>query len=168
MLPLSLQLLLVPAVLLYENFFEWATHKYLLHGMGRKPGNFWKFHWVNHHGNARKHQFLDPDYQSWRWEWNARTKEILMLGMAAILHSPILAVAPLDYLVLSLCAVNYYRVHRKAHLDVEWCKQSLPWHYDHHMAQNQDANWCVTFPFADWAMGTRERFINRNARKFIG
>ena len=35
-----------------------------------------------------------------------------------------------------------------------------PWHYDHHMGKNQDANWCVTFPLWDHILGTRIHYAN--------
>lgn len=34
-------------------------------------------------------------------------------------------------------------------------QKKIPWHYDHHMNSNQDANWCVTKPWFDYLMGTR-------------
>ena len=33
--------------------------------------------------------------------------------------------------------------------------KKIPWHYDHHMNSNQDANWCVTKPWFDYILGTR-------------
>lgn len=54
-----------------------------------------------------------------------------------------------------LSQYNYYRVHKRSHLDPEWGYKYLPWHYDHHMAPDQDKNWCVTFPLWDYVMGTR-------------
>lgn len=39
-------------------------------------------------------------------------------------------------------AGNYYYIHRRAHLEPDWAKRKIPWHYDHHMNSNQDANWC--------------------------
>ena len=58
------------------------------------------------------------------------------------------------------CAFNYYRVHRKSHTDTDWGKTHLPWHYDHHMGKNQDSNWCVTKPWMDLIMDTREYFYS--------
>jgi sterol desaturase/sphingolipid hydroxylase (fatty acid hydroxylase superfamily) len=52
-------------------------------------------------------------------------------------------------------AGNYYYVHRRAHLEPDWARRTIPWHYDHHMNSNQDANWCVTRPWFDYVMGTR-------------
>ena len=34
-------------------------------------------------------------------------------------------------------------------------KKAIPWHYNHHMNTNWDANWCVTRPWFDYIMGTR-------------
>ena len=54
---------------------------------------------------------------------------------------------------------HYWRVHKKAHEDPAWAREHLPWHYDHHMGPNQDANWCVTRPWFDILMGTREPYV---------
>jgi hypothetical protein len=35
----------------------------------------------------------------------------------------------------------------------------MPHHYDHHMGSNQDANWCVSYPWFDWILGTRLRSV---------
>jgi len=42
---------------------------------------------------------------------------------------------------------------------------SFHWH-DHHMGPNQEANWCVTQPWFDYVMGTRELYAGtpREAR----
>ena len=54
---------------------------------------------------------------------------------------------------------NYYYTHKHAHLDPEWARAKLPWHVDHHLAPNQDANWCVTRPWFDLILGTRELYL---------
>ena len=51
----------------------------------------------------------------------------------------------------------YYFAHRKSHLDVQWGKKWMPWHFDHHMGKNQDLNWCVVFPLWDHILGTRKK-----------
>jgi sterol desaturase/sphingolipid hydroxylase (fatty acid hydroxylase superfamily) len=53
--------------------------------------------------------------------------------------------------------VRYFYMHQKSHRDVEWGKKHIPWHYDHHMGKNQDANWGVTTAIWDLIMGTREK-----------
>ena len=67
--------------------------------------------------------------------------------------------APFFVATVWACSVNYYRAHRRAHLDPRWAREHLPWHYDHHMGRNQNANWCVTHPFFDNLMGTRREFL---------
>ena len=50
-------------------------------------------------------------------------------------------------------------MHRRAHTDVEWCKKNIPWHYDHHMGKNQDANYGVTVEWPDKLFGTRVTYL---------
>ena len=40
-----------------------------------------------------------------------------------------------------------------------WCKEKLPWHYDHHMGKNQDANWGVTTDWVDKILKTRIKYF---------
>ncbi|MFN7975569.1 MAG: sterol desaturase family protein [Acidobacteriota bacterium] len=159
-----------PLGLVYANATEWVMHKYVLHGLGRRKKTFWSFHWDEHHGAARRNGMIDEDYLHLLSGWNGQTKEIAALLGAALIHVPLFAVAPGFALGAVYGAVNYYRVHRKAHLDPAWAREHLPWHVDHHMGPNQDANWCVTRPWFDWVMGTREKYVGtecearRNAR----
>jgi hypothetical protein len=145
--------------ILYSNAGEWAIHKYVLHGLGRRKSSFWSYHWHEHHRNARKTGHRDPDYERSVFGWHAQGKEALGLVAIALAHLPLLPVAPFFTLAVEWSALHYYRVHKRAHCDPEWAREHLPWHYDHHMGPNQDANWCVSWPWFDWVMGTRERFV---------
>ena len=144
---------------LYGNAGEWAIHKYVLHGLGRRKSSFWSYHWHEHHRNARRTGHRDPDYERSVFGWNAQGKEALGLVVVALAHLPLLPIAPFFTLGVEWSALHYYRVHKRAHCDPEWAREHLPWHYDHHMGPNQDANWCVSWPWFDWVMGTRERFV---------
>ncbi len=155
----------IPLGIAYANTFEWLIHKHLLHGLGRDKKSFWAFHFHEHHNKARKHDMLDDQYRDPLWkslakgEINAKTKEALGLIFAGALHAPLLPVAPFFTVTVWACAANYYRVHKKAHLDPAWAKEHLPWHVDHHMGRNQDSNWCVTWPMMDWILNTREKYV---------
>ena len=46
-------------------------------------------------------------------------------------------------------------------MDVEWAKKNIPWHYEHHMGNNQDANWGVTNSFWDLLIGTRVKYLKK-------
>jgi hypothetical protein len=143
--------------LLHANAVEWLTHKYVLHGLGKKKGSLFRFHWAQHHRIARKNAMYDKTYEEPFWRWKARGKEIAGIAGLALLHLPLIKVAPYFTAAVLFSSGNYLYRHRKAHLDVEWGRKHMPHHWDHHMGANQDANWCVSYPWFDWILGTRER-----------
>lgn len=149
----------IPLGLLGANATEWLVHKYVLHGLGRNRRSFWSFHWHEHHRSVRRNGHRDADYERSVFAWNAQGKEALALAATGVCLLPLLPVAPFFVGTLLTCGVNYYRVHRRSHLDPDWARAHLPWHYDHHMGPNQDANWCVTRPWFDHLMGTREPYL---------
>ncbi len=149
----------IPLGLIYGNAMEWAIHKHILHGWGKSKKSFWSFHWHEHHRNARRDDMVDADYLKNSLQWDAPTKEWVTLSLVALTHLPLLPIAPFFTLTACYCAFNYYRVHKKAHLNSEWSRQNVPWHYDHHMGPNQDANWCVTKPWFDHVMRTRISYV---------
>lgn len=160
----------IPLGIIYVNGVEWVVHKYVLHGLGRDKASSWSFHWHEHHKKARKQDMHDDQYTAHsvvdavrQRKLNAKTKEALGLIGGALAHLPLMPIAPFFTLTVWAGAANYYRVHRKSHLDPAWAEAHLPWHVDHHLGKNQDANWCVTWPLFDWIMGTREKFVGTPA-----
>ena len=147
--------------LVVANGFEWIAHKYILHGTHRsgKPRyspvpDSMKSHW-EHHREVRKTDFYDHGYVEGISNWRTKN-EIISLAVVAtgtsLMFYPVskgMAAAA----VYSAC--NYYYIHRRAHLEPDWAMKKIPWHYDHHMNSNQDANWCVTKPWFDYVLGTR-------------
>lgn len=156
----------IPLGLLYANATEWVVHKVVLHGAGRSRSSFWAFHWYDHHRLVRKNDHRDPHYERSVLGWHGQGKEALALAAATAAHLPLLPVAPFFVGTVVYSAANYYRKHKRSHLDPDWAREHLPWHYDHHMGPNQDANWCVTKPWMDILMGTREPYVGtaREAR----
>jgi len=149
----------IPLALLYTNAAEWAIHKYVLHGLGKDKESYWSFHWHDHHKNSRKNGGFDPDYEQLPFSNGPQGKEALGLVGLALAHVPLLPIAPFFTATVWYSAFDYYRKHKKAHLEPVWARENLPWHYDHHMGPNQDANWCVTRPWFDYVMGTREEYV---------
>ncbi len=149
-----------PIALLFANGFEWYAHKYVLHGTPR-PGKgrtsprpaLMKAHWA-HHKVCRQQDFDEPGYREGLSNERVRL-EATSLALTAGAFTILAPVAPFFVLGAWYSAGRYYYVHRRAHLDHAWAKQHVPWHYDHHMNSNQDANWCVTRPWFDYLMGTR-------------
>jgi hypothetical protein len=148
----------IPLGLIYANAGEWLLHKHMLHGLGKNRASFWSFHWHEHHREARKHDMFDPQYVRPLLTWSPQGKEAAALVAAGIAHLPLLPVAPFFTMTVYWRAWRYYRIHKRAHLDRQWAKEHLPWHYDHHMGKDQNANWCVTYPWFDHVMGTRKRY----------
>lgn len=149
----------IPLGLAFANATEWVVHKHVLHGMGRNKKSFWAFHWHDHHKACRKHGHVDTDYWESLLRWNGQGKEAVTLSLLTASITPLFPVAPFFVGTCVYSAINYYYKHRKSHLDPEWARENLPWHYDHHMGPNQDANWCVTRPWFDVLMGTREPYV---------
>lgn len=149
----------IPIGLAVANAAEWLIHKHVLHGQGRVRGSFWSFHWHEHHRNARSNGFVDPDYERSVLAWNAQGKEAFGLVGMALLVTPLFPVAPFFVLTSYYASYHYYRVHKRAHQEPDWAREHVPWHYDHHMGPNQDSNWCVTRPWFDIVMGTREPYV---------
>ncbi len=146
----------IPVGLLTANAVEWVVHKHVLHGWGRKRGTFWSFHFHEHHRLVRQNNYRDPNYQRFPLGAHAQGKEAWALIASSAAVAPLFPVAPFFVGTLWYSAANYYRVHRKSHEDPAWGQQRIPWHYDHHMGRNPSANWCVTRPWFDYLMGTRE------------
>ena len=149
------------AGLVIANGYEWFAHKYLLPGVHRKgkprfsptPKQM-ESHWA-HHREVRKQGFSDDCYVEGLDNWRTR-HELMSLAVAAGVASVVFYPFSKGMALAAIySAGNYYYVHRRAHLEPDWAKRTIPWHYDHHMNSNQDANWCVTRPWFDYVMGTR-------------
>lgn len=149
--------------LVTSNAFEWAAHKYVLHGLGKRPGSFWSFHWHEHHKNVRKEGGYDAMYKLPLMQSSSKLKEAIGVVGGALLATPLIAVSPGFVAAAWLSSGAYYFMHKKAHLDPAWGKKWVPWHVDHHMGPNQHANWCVTSPMFDILMRTRKPFIGTAA-----
>jgi len=140
---------------LYASLVEWLVHNYILHGLGKRKNSIWSFHWHEHHHNSRKYNFVDSSYLQPFYS-GSRFKEILGLLVLALAQSWLLLWFPwFVFTTWTYCAV-YLWAHRKSHLEPEWCKRWLPWHYDHHCGKNQDKNWGVVLPIWDYVLGTRK------------
>jgi len=143
--------------LLYVNLLEWLIHKYVLHGLGKKKGSFFSFHWQRHHSRCRRFGFHDADYVE-PLKWKTTGKELTGLLLLAILHLPVIFYFPVLYFALVLGAAIYYASHAISHIHPEIGKKYFPHHFDHHMGTNQDANWCVSYPFWDRVLKTRIKY----------
>ena len=131
------------------SFLEWFAHKYILHVLGRKKASLFSFHWGKHHAAARRNGFLDPMVSA---------REAFGIIFLCALFTPVILFAPFTYGTMFVHAVLYFVLHNAAHKYPEFAKKYMPWHYDHHMGKNQNTNWCVVHPLADYLMGTRKKY----------
>lgn len=147
--------------LVVANGFEWCAHKYILHGTHRVGKSRFspvprsmESHWA-HHREVRKAQFHDHGYIEGISNWRTKNEIISLVVVAGAASAIFYPISKGMVLAALYSAANYYYIHRRAHLEPEWAKRKIPWHYDHHMNSNQDANWCVTKPWFDYVLGTR-------------
>ena len=148
----------IPLGLAASNAGEWFLHKHMLHGLGRSRKSFWAFHWHEHHREAFKNDMIDPQYTRSLFTWSPQGKEALALALGAVAALPLFPVAPIFTGTLWFAMARYYRVHKRSHQDPAWAKENLPWHVDHHLGKDQNANWCVTHPWFDYVMKTRKPY----------
>jgi len=151
-----LALLEITVGLVGNNISEWIFHRYVQHGFGKRRDSIFGYHFYEHHWNARRNNYCDPDYRRSIFGLHAQGKEVLFLFLASLI--PLLWAH--DHPLLSLTnwagSVAYYVLHSRSHLNgAEWARRWLPWHYDHHMGVVGDANYCVTFPLMDYILRTR-------------
>ena len=137
----------------YSHVLEYTLHRWWLHNRKRK--HWFRDHFGNHHRIARKNWMFD--HRSHDPISVRNDREIKGLILLALLHSPVAIWFPWAYLVLVYSALAYFVEHRRAHQDFRWARENLPWHYDHHVGQ-QNMNWGVRLPWVDWIAGTRREY----------
>ena len=143
---------------------EWSVHRYLFHGLGKKRGSLFSFHYQQHHRSCRRAEMADPAYTGGSLlGWNPRSREIYGVFLLLFSALPIALVAPGVYLGLVYGGARYTYVHHRTHIDPDWCRAHAPWHYDHHMGPDQDQNWGVSNEWFDRLMGTRVVFRRGDA-----
>jgi sterol desaturase/sphingolipid hydroxylase (fatty acid hydroxylase superfamily) len=125
----------IPLAVASFAYGEWAAHKYLLHWLGRDKSSVFAFHFPTQMGEA------------------------IGLTIIGLAHAPLLPVAPFYTLTTWYLLAKYRRDHRRAHIDPEWGRTHLTWHYDHHMGPSQHKNWGVTFQWFDKLAGTRVAYV---------
>ena len=146
----------------YGLFFEWWIHKNILHKYGKKMNDSFGFHYKIHHRNSRRNSFYDENYnlslvQKYK---TGGCKEDLYLLLLAIIHVPTVFIFPGFFIAVLFSTFEYYFVHKKSHIDPEWAKKFVPWHYEHHMGKNQDMNWGIRTDFFDKLFGTSTNYKN--------
>lgn len=142
----------------YSHFLEWLIHIFLHNRKALKK--VFKYHFSTHHGNARRNEMVDHNYKNFLNK-NAIFEPLGLLFLS-FLHFPIFFFFPIAYIVLVISMLMYYYKHRKAHLDIEWGKKKMPWHYEHHMGKDQNKNWGVRSNIFDIIFKTNTEYNSLN------
>lgn len=152
-------LLAFAIALIIQNIAEWIVHKYILHGLGLKKDSFFHYHW-EHHNRCRKSNNLDEEYIGFFVDFRLSPmlkKELaMMVGLTLFVAAPIYFFAWKALGIATAVVVWYYFFsHAWSHCRYSDNRSFMPWHHDHHMGKDQNQNWCVSFPWFDWLVGTR-------------
>src|SRR5215470_7273610 len=78
----------IPIALAVFGYGEWATHKYLLHGLGRDRKSKFSFHYHEHHQAVRRNGGYDPAYEGPVWSTTTQAREAIGLAAVALAHAP--------------------------------------------------------------------------------
>lgn len=148
----------IPLALGVFSYGEWVAHRYLLHGLGRDRASRWSFHYHDHHQAVRRNGGYDPAYEGPVWSTPTQSREAIGLTIVALAHAPLFPIAPFYTSTIWYCLARYRRDHRRAHLDPRWARDHLPWHYEHHMG-DQERNFGVVWSWVDALAGTRAHYV---------
>ena len=143
--------------LVVGSFIEWFAHRYFLHNFSSRV--FSRSHFSVHHKKCRKNNNFDEDYLRFPPRHiDGGGGEIILLISLAALTTPTILISFWFWAGLVLHAMIYYYLHRKSHIDSEWGRKWMPWHWDHHMGKDQNYNWGVTNPIFDYVFRTRKKY----------
>jgi sterol desaturase/sphingolipid hydroxylase (fatty acid hydroxylase superfamily) len=144
---IALQVLLA---YIYSHFVEYFAHKFL--HLFKKKKHLLSFHLRDHHVNAKRNNMYD----------SPSVREAALILSLTLTHLPLLYFAPYAFATLVFCALDYIYVHYRAHIDLAWAKENVPWHIDHHIG-NQQANWGVRKDWIDKLFKTKD--VRKNYAK---
>ena len=147
-------ILLFFAGILYANIIEYVIHRYLFHGLGRKRNSVFAFHLREHHLTSRRNGFIDR---------KVSTNEAIGLPVLVATHLPICAIAPAFFAALVAYGFAFILLHNYQHRHPEFTKKYFPWHWHHHMG-NQNKSWGVVMPIMDWVTGTLEKPLDSRSQ----
>ena len=136
--------------IIYANVVEYFVHRYLFHGRGKKRTSVFAFHLRDHHLTAKRNGFIDR-----------KTSQVEAIGLPFLLatHAPVYFVSPALFFGLVVYAAAFGILHSYQHHHPAFTKKYFPWHWDHHM-KNQNKSWGVVLPLTDYITGTLENRLD--------
>lgn len=133
--------------LMYANVVEYSVHRYLFHGLGKSKNSIFAFHLRGHHLVCRKNDFLDLKISFF---------ETFGVFILILLQAPIYFILPYMFYGITTYGILFVLLHNYMHKKPEFAKKYFPWHWNHHM-KNQNKSWGVVLPVSDILTGTLEK-----------
>lgn len=164
----------VPATFLMCNMFEWFLHKYVMHRPHTNPGlrAVYERHTLNHHQFFTDHEMRFRDHKDWRVTFFPPYALVVFILMSSVGVAVLNVVATQNVAWLFIATTTamymiYEFMHFCCHVDENWFVRWCPLVNTlrrHHTAHHNDKimmelNMNLTFPIADWLMGTSD--LNR-------
>lgn len=165
--------LVVPAVILFANLFEWWIHRFVMHRPIKGFGNFFMAIYTRH--TLAHHQFFtdhEPTID------NLRDFRIVFFPPYALVTFMLVSLPPTIVLVMVkrpdmgwllmatniFMYLNYEFFHFCCHVKNDRIIRHVPFintirrhHIAHHNVQQMmERNFNLTYPFADWLFGTSD------------
>jgi hypothetical protein len=162
---------LIPAVVLFGNWVEWAGHRYILHRPVKGLESVYKRHCTVHHQFFTHHDLGYKGHKEWRallFPPFAPVAFILMSIPPALVATWLIS-ANAGYLIVLTMACYYLLyegLHTLSHLEdddypvlkyIPLVNTVRRMHYIHHvLGFMQTRNFNLTFPICDWLFGTSD------------
>ncbi len=144
----ALDVILVAVGFLYFSFLEYCIHRWIVHPLSKKHYSFFKLHLFNHHRIAKNEAMIDADYSN---------DNKFIIGIM-FFHMPMIIISSTLLFGIIIYTIVYSIMHQRCHSIPGWARRHAPWHYDHHMGPNHDANWGTVIPLWDALLCTRSHY----------
>jgi len=156
----------VPLLFAFMNVFEWAVHRGPMHHKWKGLGRLWERHTVVHHGFFHHDDLAIRDPRELVYVLFPPWVTLLFLVFVAPVPALLWLVGLHNLAALFLCcSFSYYLVYEWFHLlhhlpEKGWAGSPLAQkirlhHRNHHRPETMvSGNFNVSFPFADWLLGT--------------
>ena len=139
-----MEALLFLAGFIHGSLVEYLVHRYLFHGFGKKKDSMFAYHLRDHHLVSRRNDFIDNKLSA---------HEALGVVFLIALHTPALFLSTYLFIGIAFYAFLFVALHNMMHKTPGLAKKYFPWHWNHHM-KNQNKSWNVVLPIFDVLTGT--------------
>src|SRR3954451_16649945 len=165
------ELLTVPVVFLFCNFFEWWLHRYVMHRPSTNPiaRAVYNRHTLQHHQFFTEHEMRFADHKDYRVTffppYALATFTLMSIPGAIVLGN--LFTANVGWLFITTTTsiyLIYEFMHFCCHVEDNWFVRNMPFintNRRHHTAHHDQSimmekNMNLTFPIMDWLFGTSD------------